>query len=373
MCLEPTRQLDKWRDFRYWHTVDICVFRPTPSREVVWIGNIPLSQASGAMVKRRKFIQIVAGSALGTLPFPSYAQQAAMPVVGFINAASAENQKRQVAAFLRGLARSGYIDDQNMKVEYRWAEGQYDQMPALIAELLGRQAAVISVTGSTAAVQAAMAATRTIPIVFVIGGDPVKFGLVASPNRPGGNVTGVSFMVNLLVAKQLGLLHELITGANFGFLVNPNNPNAESDTNNARLAADALDRKIVVVKARTREDIDHAFTQLTQERAEALLISADPLFNSSREQLAALAARHTLPAMFNSREFALAGGLLSYGPDQADVFREAGIYIGRILGGEKPSELPVVQPTKFELLSTSRRFGLNVPPLLLARADEVVD
>ena len=300
-----------------------------------------------------------------------------MPVVGFINAASAENYKRQVAAFLKGLAQNGYVDDQNVKVEYRWAEGQYDQMAALIAELLGRQAAVIAVTGSTAAVQAAMAATRTIPIVFVIGADPVKFGLVASLNRPGGNVTGVSFLVNLLVAKQLGLLHELISDAtNFGFLVNPNNPNAESDTNNARLAADALDRKIVVVKARTREDIDHAFTQLTQERAGALLISADPLFSGSREQLAALAARHRLPTMFNSREFALAGGLLSYGPDQADAYHEAGIYVGRILSGERPSDLPVVQPTKFELvinIKTAKSLGLNVPPLLLARADEVVE
>jgi putative tryptophan/tyrosine transport system substrate-binding protein len=317
------------------------------------------------MVRRREFIKIVAGSAIGTLPLPSYAQQAAMPVVGFINAASAENYKRQVATFLKGLAQNGYVDGQNVKVEYRWAEGQYDQMPALIAELLGRPSAVISVSG------------RTIPIVFVIGADPVKFGLVASLNRPGGNVTGVSFLVNLLVAKQLGLLHELIPGArNFGFLVNPNNPNAESDTNNARLAADALDRQIVVVKARTREDIDHAFTRLTQERANALLISADPLFSGSREQLAALAARHKLPTMFNSREFALAGGLLSYGPDQADAYHEAGIYVGRILSGEKPSDLPVVQPTKFELvinIKTAKSLGLNVPPLLLARADEVVE
>jgi putative ABC transport system substrate-binding protein len=186
------------------------------------------------MVKRRELIKIVAGSAIGTLPLASYAQQGAMPVVGFVNAASAENYKRQVAAFLEGLAQNGYIDGEKVKVEYRWAEGQYDRMSALITELLGRQAAVISVTGSTAAAQAAMAATRTIPIVFVIGGDPVKFGLVASLNRPGGNVTGVSFLVNLLVAKQFGLLHELIPGAtNFGFLVNPNNPNAESDTNNA--------------------------------------------------------------------------------------------------------------------------------------------
>jgi putative ABC transport system substrate-binding protein len=329
------------------------------------------------MLRRREFIKIVAGSAIGTLPLPSYAQQGAIPVVGFINAASAENFKRQVAAFLKGLAQNGYVDGQNVKVEYRWAEGQYDQMPSLIAELLGRQAAVISVTGSTAAAQAAMAATRTVPIVFVIGADPVKFGLVTSLNRPGGNVTGVSFLVNLLVTKQLGLLHELIPGAtNFGFIVNPNNPNAESDTINARLAAEALNRKIVVVKARTREDIDHAFTLLTQERADALLISADPLFSGSRGQLAALAARHTLPTMFNSREFALAGGLLSYGPDQADAYREAGIYVGRILSGEKPSDLPVVQPTRFELLiniKTARSLGLNVPPLLLARADEVIE
>jgi ABC-type uncharacterized transport system substrate-binding protein len=329
------------------------------------------------MVRRREFIKIAAGSAKGTLPLPSYAQQAAMPVVGFINAASAENYKRQVATFLKGLAQNGYVDGQNVKVEYRWAEGKYDQMPALIAELLGRPSAVIPVSGSTAAAQAAMAATRTIPIVFVIGADPVKFGLVASLNRPGGNVTGVSFLGNQLVAKQLGLLNELIPGAtNFGFLVNPNNPNAESDTNSARLAADALGRKTIVVKARTREDIDQAFAQLNKERANALLISADPLFSGSREQLAALAARHALPTMFNSREFALAGGLLSYGPDQADAYREAGIYVGRILMGEKPSNLPVVQPTKFELLintKTARSLGLNVPPLLLARADEVVE
>ena len=328
-------------------------------------------------MRRREFIKIVAGSAIGTLPLASHAQQGAMPVVGFINAASAENFKRQVAAFAEGLAKNGYIEGEKVKVEYRWAEGRYDQMPALVAELLARQAAVVSVTGSTAAVQAAMAATRTIPIVFVIGADPVKFGLVASLNRPGGNVTGVSFLGNQLVAKQLGLLNELIPGAtNFGFLVNPNNPNAESDTNSARLAADALGRKTIVVKARTREDIDQAFAQLNKERANALLISADPLFSGSREQLAALAARHALPTMFNSREFALAGGLLSYGPDQADAYREAGIYVGRILMGEKPSNLPVVQPTKFELLintKTARSLGLNVPPLLLARADEVVE
>jgi putative ABC transport system substrate-binding protein len=211
----------------------------------------------------------------------------------------------------------------------------------------------------------------------VIGADPVKFGLVASLNRPGGNVTGVSFLGNLLVAKQLGLLHELIPAATiFGFLVNPNNPNAEPDTNNARTAAAALGRKIVVVSARTGEDVNHAFALLTQERADALLISADPLFNVSRDQLTALAADHRLPTMYNSREYVLAGGLLSYGPDQADAYRQAGIYVGRILGGEKPPGLPVVQPTKFELvinIKTAKALNLTIPPALVARVDEVIE
>jgi putative ABC transport system substrate-binding protein len=327
-------------------------------------------------VRRRDFIKIVAGSATAW-PFPVSSQQRAVPIIGFLSSGTSDAYANYVTAFRRGLGETDHVEGRNVAIEYRWAEGQYDRMPALIADLLGRGAAAIAVTGSTAAAQAAIAATQTIPIVFVIGADPVKFGLVASLNRPGGNVTGVSFLGNLLVAKQLGLLHELIPAATiFGFLVNPNNPNAEPDTNNARTAAAALGRKIVVVSARTGEDVNHAFALLTQERADALLISADPLFNVSRDQLTALAADHRLPTMYNSREYVLAGGLLSYGPDQADAYRQAGIYVGRILGDEKPSGLPVVQPTKFELvinIKTAKALSLTIPPALVARVDEVIE
>ena len=327
-------------------------------------------------MRRRDFIKIVAGSATAW-PFPVSSQQRAVPIIGFLSSGTSDAYANYVTAFRRGLGETDHVEGRNVAIEYRWAEGQYDRMPALIADLLGRGAAAIAVTGSTAAAQAAIAATQTIPIVFVIGADPVKFGLVASLNRPGGNVTGVSFLGNLLVAKQLGLLHELIPAATiFGFLVNPNNPNAEPDTNNARTAAAALGRKIVVVSARTGEDVNHAFALLTQERADALLISADPLFNVSRDQLTALAADHRLPTMYNSREYVLAGGLLSYGPVQADAYRQAGIYVGRILGGEKPSGLPVVQPTKFELvinIKTAKALSLTIPPALVARVDEVIE
>jgi putative tryptophan/tyrosine transport system substrate-binding protein len=213
--------------------------------------------------------------------------------------------------------------------------------------------------------------------VFVIGGDPVKFGLVASINRPGGNVTGVSFLANSLVAKQLDVLRELVPAAIvMGFLINPNNPNAESDTKNAQLAAETLGRKLVVVSAHTDDEVAGAFALLIQNRANALLVSADPLFNASRERVVALARGHALPTMYNAREYALAGGLLSYGPDQADAYRQAGIQVGRILKGEKPADLPVVQPTRFELvinLKTAKALGLSVPPTLLARADEVIE
>lgn len=326
-------------------------------------------------MQRRDVLKVL-GAAVAGWPVAALAQST-MPVIGFLNAATREGYERQLVAFLEGLGESGYVEGRNVAIEYRWAEGQYNRLPPLTADLLGRKVAAIAVTGSTAAAQATSAATQTIPIVFVIGADPVKFSLVASLNRPGGNVTGVSFLVNLLGAKQFGLLHELIPAATiFGFLINPNNPNAESDTNNARLAVDALGRKIIVVSARTSEDFDHAFGLLTQGRANALLIGADPLFSGSRDQLAALAARYTLPAIFNSREFALVGGLLSYGPDQADAYHQAGIYIGRILNGEKPSDLPVVQPTKFEFvinIKTAKALGLTVPPTLLARADEVIE
>jgi putative tryptophan/tyrosine transport system substrate-binding protein len=250
-------------------------------------------------------------------------------------------------------------------------------MPGLVADFLRRNTAVIAVTGSTAAVQAAKAATQTIPIVFAIGADPVKFGLVASMNRPSSNVTGVSFLANLLVAKQVDVLHELVPAAtSLGFLVNPNNPNAESDTNNARMAADALRCKLVVVRAHEADEVESAFAIFMQERANALLVSPDPLFSGLRDNLVSLATRHTLPTMYNAREYVSAGGLLSYGPDQADAYRQAGLYVGRILKGENPGDLPVVQPTKFELvinLRTARALGLSIPPMLLARADAVIE
>ncbi|HEY7245576.1 MAG TPA: ABC transporter substrate-binding protein [Xanthobacteraceae bacterium] len=300
-----------------------------------------------------------------------------MLLIGFLGSGTLNAYAAYVTAFREGLGQSGYVEGRDVAIEYRWAEGQYDQMPALVAEFLRRKTAVIAVTGSTAAVQAAKAATQTIPIVFAIGADPVKFGLVASMNRPGSNVTGVSFLANLLVAKQVEVLHELIpTATILGFLVNPNNPNAESDTNNARVAADMLSCKLVVTRARKGDEVESAFAIFTQERANALLVSPDPLFSGLRDQLVAVAIRHALPTMYNAREYVSAGGLLSYGPDQADAYRQVGVYVGRILKGENPGDLPVVQPTKFELvinLKTARALGLSVPAVLLARTDEVID
>jgi putative ABC transport system substrate-binding protein len=326
-------------------------------------------------LERRSFITLLGG--LATWPFAVRAQQPAIPIIGFFGSATPDGYAAYVAAFRRGLGETGYVEGRNAAIEFRWAEGEYDRMPALVTALLQRQATVITVTGSTAAVQAAKAATQTIPIVFAIGADPVKFGLVASINRPGGNVTGVSFLSNLLVAKQLELLHELVPAAAIvGILVNPNNPNAESDTNNARLAADTVGRKLVVVSAHTGDDVVAAFAVLTQERANVLLVSPDPLFIGRRDDLVALATRYALPTMYNSREYVSVGGLVSYGPDLAEVHRQIGAYVGRILKGEKPSDLPVMQPTKFELIinsKTANALGLTVPDKLLALADEVID
>ena len=326
-------------------------------------------------MRRREIITLLGGAA--AWPLAARAQQPAIPLIGFLNAGTAAGYAKHVTAFRQGMAGIGYVEGRNVAFQYRWAEGQYDRAQSLVAELVRRQVAVICVTASTALVQAAKAATSSVPIVFVIGADPVKFGLVASLNRPGDNITGVSFLVNLLAAKQLEMLHDAVPkAAVVGFLVNPGNPNAAADTAEVRSAAGVLGLSLRVASATTEDAIENALVTLEHEQARALLIGSDPLFSAHRERIATLAQRYALPAIFNTLDFVHAGGLMSYGPDQIDVYRQAGAYAGRILKGEKPADLPVVQPTKFELainLKTAKALGIEVPAALLARADEVIE
>jgi putative ABC transport system substrate-binding protein len=329
-----------------------------------------------AKMKRREFITLLGGAA-ATWPLAAGGQQTAMPVIGFLGGGTQDTYASYVDGFRRGLVAAGRVEGRDVTIELHWLEGRYDRAAALAEQLVRRQVAIIAVTGSTAVALAAKAATTTIPIVFAVGGDPVKFGLVASLNRPGGNVTGVSFLANLLTTKQFEVLHEAVPkAAAVGFLVNPANPNAEPDTRELRSTAAALGRKFLVIGARGEGEIDPAFATLVKQGAGAVLISPDALFTSRRDQIVVLAARHALPTIYTLREYAMAGGLMSYGPNLADAYRQAGVYAGRILKGEKPSDLPVVQPTRFELvinLRTARALGLTVPPSLLARADEVIE
>ena len=326
-------------------------------------------------MRRREFISLLGSAA--AWPLTARAQQ--MPVIGFLHSASAAAFADLVAAFRKGLSESGYVDGQNVAIEYRWAEGRNERLPALAAELVRRRAAVIVTPVSTAATLAAKAATATIPIVFVIGADPVKIGLVASLNRPGGNATGISDVGVELGAKRVGLLHELLPGAaRFAALVNPANPGITepfiTGVQTATLAI--IGRQIEVVTASTNSDIDAAFTTLAKKRADAFLISPEALFVARRVQLLTLAARYALPALYHRREFAEAGGLMSYGSDLADQFRQTGVYAARILKGEKPAEMPVQLPTKFEFvinLQTAKTLGITVPSTLLAVADEVIE
>jgi putative ABC transport system substrate-binding protein len=300
-----------------------------------------------------------------------------MPVIGFLSGGSPDTFALFLSGFRAGLKESGYVEGQNVTIEYRWAEGRYERFPELATDLVRRGVSVIAAITPAAAV-AAKSATKTTPIVFNAGGDPVKLGLVESFNRPGGNVTGVNFLINELVAKQLEVLHELVPkAAVIGLLVNPTDPNVAAPiTNDVQAAADALGHKLVVVKASSERDYDVAFATLVQQRAEGLVVGPDALFNSQRNRLVALAAQHRFPAAYSLREFAAAGGLMSYGTSLADAFRLVGVYTGRILKGAKPADLPVIQPTKFELvinLKTAKALGLTVPQTLLVAADEVIE
>jgi putative tryptophan/tyrosine transport system substrate-binding protein len=327
-------------------------------------------------MRRRKFITLVGGAA-ASWPLTARAQQPPMPVIGFLGAGSAKSDTYRTTAFRQGLTEAGYVEGRNVAFEYRWAEDQYERLPALAAELVRREVAVIVAIGGNTTAVAAKSATATIPIVFEIGGDPIALGLVANLARPGGNVTGVSFLVGTLVAKQFEILHETVPKvALIGFLLNPTNVDAETKTKDALAAAESIGQKLLVVHARTESEIEAAFATLVQQRAGALVIGAEALFASRLEKLVELAARHKLPAMYFRPEFALAGGLMSYGASITEALRVAGLYAGRILKGEKPADLPVQQSTKIELvvnLKTAKALGLTVPPQIIARADEVIE
>jgi putative ABC transport system substrate-binding protein len=300
-----------------------------------------------------------------------------MPVIGFLNSQAPALFTARLAAFHRGLKETGYVEGVNLAIEYRWAEGHDDRLPALAAELIRRQVRLITGVNSTATALAAQAATGTIPIVFCIGGDPVRNHLVASLNRPGGNLTGVSFMTNELGLKRLGLLHDLIPNASkVAVLVNPTNPNADSDANDLQVAAPSMGLSVDVYPVRDEREIDAFFSTLVQRKVPAFMTTSDPMLNARREQIVALAAYNAIPAFYDGPEFTEVGGLISYAPDIRDMYRQAGVQSGRILKGEKPADLPIIQPTKFELtinLKTSKALRLTVPPSLLAIADEVIE
>jgi len=325
-------------------------------------------------MRRRDFFGVLGGLA-ATWPFVARAQTQ-LPVVGFAVSGSPGPLRVALAAFEGGLKETGYVVGQNVAIEYRFAEGQFDRFPGFISEFIQRKASVI-VTTSNAGVLAAKGATSNIPIVFSIGDDPVKLGIVPSLNRPGGNLTGVYQFASGLEGKRLGLLHEMVPKAStLGMLVHPNFAPSESQLRDAQEAAARLNVKLIIVRANAESEFDAAFSTVVQQKAGAILVGASPYFNSRRQQLVVLAARHGLPAIYEWREFAEAGGLMSYGTRLADAYRQAGVYAGRVLKGDKPADLPVVQVTKFEFvinLSTAKTLGIEVPPPLSARADEVIE
>ena len=327
-------------------------------------------------MRRREFITLLGGAA--AWPLAARAQQPAMPVVGLVTGGSPEAAVRMGGGFRRGLNEGGYVEGQNVTVEYQWLDGQYDRLPSLMADLVRRRVAVIATPGSNPAALAAKAATTTIPIVFGVGADPIELGLVASLARPGGNATGINFFVADIAAKRLGLLHDLVPKAvRIAVLINPANASTAGATlRDMPEAARAIGLQIVVLNASTGLEIEAAFATLVRDRADALFVGADAFFNSRRVQLANMAARHAIPTAFAVREYVDAGGLMSYGTSLADMYRHVGAYSGRILKGARPADLPVLQSTKFELvinLQTARMLGLTVPDKLLVAADEVIE
>jgi putative ABC transport system substrate-binding protein len=328
-------------------------------------------------MKRREFVMLLGGVA-AAWPFVARAQQPAMPVIGFLDPTSPDTLADRLRAFRQGLKDTGYVEGENVMIVYRWAEHQLDRLPALAVELVRRQVAVIAAAGGSPSALAAKAATTTIPIVFTVSEDPVRLGLVASLARPGGNATGINIFSGELVAKRLDLLRELVPGmARVAVLVNPANvPNTATTLRDVEAAARVIGLQIQIFNASASREIDTAFATLVGERLDALFVGNDAFLNSRRMQLALLAARHAVPAAYASRDYADAGGLMSYGTSFPDTYRQFGAYVGRILKGAKPADLPVVQATKFELVInhlTARILGLSVPPMLLARADEVIE
>jgi putative ABC transport system substrate-binding protein len=328
------------------------------------------------MIRRREFITLVGGAAAGW-PLAARAQQPAMPVIGYLYTGSPDPSAHLTSAFRKGLSEAGYTEGRDVTIEYRWAHNDNARLPELAADLVRRQVAVLVTPGSSPAALVAKATTSTIPVIFSIGADPVEIGLVTSLNRPGGNITGFSSMNVELAPKRFGLLHELLPQAGRAFvLANSSNPVADVFIRDVRAAATAVGWQIEVLTANTVNEINTAFSSLAQKSAAAVLVTPGPLFNNRRIQLATLASRYTLPVMFSSREFAEAGGLMSYGPSIPEEFRQAGLYAARVLKGEKPADLPVGRATKFEFvinLQTANALGIEIPPTLLARADEVIE